>query len=141
MHDAAALVITGGHVGVLVEVLHLFNVAASLTSTIVAWSAGAMALADRIVLFHDKAPHGPAQPEVFGRGLNVVRGVVPLPHARSRLLLGDAARMAVFARRFAPDRCVLLEAGSRLDIGSDGRIPTYSQVLGDDGRVTSMEAA
>ena len=28
--DAAALVITGGHVGVLAEVLHLFNVAAAL---------------------------------------------------------------------------------------------------------------
>ena len=28
--DAAALVIAGGHVGVLAEVLHLFNVAAAL---------------------------------------------------------------------------------------------------------------
>ena len=28
--EAAALVVTGGHVGVLAEVLHLFNVAAAL---------------------------------------------------------------------------------------------------------------
>ena len=39
--DAAALVIAGGHVGVLAEVLHLFNVAAALRSApVIAWSAG-----------------------------------------------------------------------------------------------------
>ena len=61
-----------------------------------------MALADRIVLFHDRSPQGPGHPEVYGSGLSVVRDVVLLPHARARLLLDDAPRMAVFARRFAP---------------------------------------
>jgi hypothetical protein len=139
--DAAALVVAGGHVGVLADTLHLFNVAASLRSPVIAWSAGAMALTERIVLFHDRAPQGPGQPEVYGSGLSVLRNIVPLPHARARLLLDDAPRMAVFARRFAPARCVLLENGTRIDTDGDGTCPPGTRVLAEDGRVTSLEAA
>jgi hypothetical protein len=138
--DAAA-VIAGGHVGVLADVLHLFNVAASLRSGVIAWSAGAMALAERIVLFHDRSAHGPGHPEIYGGGLSVFRHVVPLPHARARLLLDDAPRMAVFARRFAPARCVLLENGTRMDTDGDGSWPPGIRVLAPDGRVTALEAA
>src|SRR5215472_15826311 len=60
---AAAVVIAGGHVGVLADVLHLFNVAAAVRSPVIAWSAGAMALTERIVLFHDRSAHGPGHPE------------------------------------------------------------------------------
>ena len=141
LSDAAALVVAGGHVGVLTETLHLFNVAPSLRSPVIAWSAGAMALADRIVLFYDRAPQGPGHPEVFGAGLSVLRDVVPLPHARARMLLGDQPRMAVFARRFAPARCVLLEAGTRIDLDGDGSCPPDTRVLAGDGRVTALEAA
>jgi hypothetical protein len=139
--DAAALVVAGGHVGVLADALHLFNVAALLRSPVIAWSAGAMALTERIVLFHDRAPQGPGQPEVYGSGLSVLRNIVPLPHARARLLLDDAPRMAVFARRFAPARCVLLENGTRIDTDGDGTCPPGTRVLAEDGRVTSLEAA
>ena len=138
---AAAVVVAGGHVGVLADALHLFNVAASLRSAVIAWSAGAMALAERIVLFHDRSAHGPGHPEIYGSGLSVFRGVVPLPHARARLLLDDAPRMAVFARRFAPARCVLLENGTRMDTDSDGSCPPGTRVLATDGRVTTLEAA
>jgi hypothetical protein len=141
LRDASAVVIAGGHVGVLAEVLHLFNVAAFLgRSPVIAWSAGAMALTDRIVLFHDRAPHGPGHPEVYGSGLSVVRDAV-LPHARARLLLGDTARMAILARRFAPARCVLLEAGTRVEAGRDGGWPAGTRVLGEDGHVTALAAA
>ncbi len=144
--DAAALVLAGGHVGVLADLLHLFNVAAALRllaprSPVIAWSAGAMALTDRIVLFHDRAPQGPGHPEVYGSGLSVVRNLVLLPHARARLLLDDAPRMAVFARRFAPARCILLETGTRIDTDGDGSCPPDTRVLAEDGRVTSLEAA
>jgi hypothetical protein len=139
--SAAALVVAGGHVGVLTDALHLFNVAASLRSPVIAWSAGAMALTDRIVLFYDRAPQGPGHPELYGSGLSVLRGVVPLPHARARLLLDDARRMAVFARRFAPARCIPLEEGSRVDADSDGSCPPGTRVLAADGRITSLEAA
>ena len=138
---ATAVVVAGGHVGVLADALHLFNVAASLRSAVIAWSAGAMALAERIVLFHDRSAHGPGHPEIYGSGLSVFRGVVPLPHARARLLLDDAPRMAVFARRFAPARCVLLENGTRMDIDGEGSCPPGTRVLATDGRVTTLEAA
>jgi hypothetical protein len=138
--DCSALVVTGGHVGVLADVLHLFNVGAALQSPVIAWSAGAMALAERIVLFNDRAADGPGRPEVYGSGLSLLRGMVALPHARARLLLDDRPRMAVFASRFAPARCVLLESGTRLDIGEDG-VPPGAQVLAEDGRVTTLEAA
>ena len=150
--DAAALVIAGGHVGVLAEVLHLFNVAAVLNGTapngaapngapVIAWSAGAMTLTDRIVLFHDRAPQGAGHPEVYGSGLSVVRDVVLLPHARARLLLDDTPRMAVFARRFAPARCVPLETGTRIDVSADGTWPPGIRVLGEDGHISAREAA
>ncbi len=139
--SASALVMAGGHVGVLAEVLHLFNVAAAPLSRVIAWSAGAMALADRIVLFHDRAPQGPGHPEVYGTGLSLLRSVVLLPHARTRLLLDDTPRMAVFARRFAPARCVLLENGTRLEADRDGGWPPGTRVFGQDGRVTTLEAA
>ncbi|HME64656.1 MAG TPA: hypothetical protein VKG61_07175 [Streptosporangiaceae bacterium] len=146
LDSAAALIIAGGHVGVLAEVLHLFNVAAALQSTagrspVIAWSAGAMALADRIVLFGDRSAHGPGHPEVYGSGLSVVRDVVLLPHAKARLLLDDAPRMAVFARRFAPARCVLFDAGTRVELSDDGLLPIGARVLGEDGHVTALGEA
>jgi hypothetical protein len=127
---ASALVIAGGHVGVLADVLHLFNVSAALNrgAPVIAWSAGAMALTDRIVLFHDRSPQGPGHPEVYGSGLSLLRDVVLLPHARARLLLDDAPRMAVLAWRFAPARCVPLEAGTRIDV-LDGAWPPGVRVI------------
>jgi hypothetical protein len=145
--DAAALVVAGGHVGALAEVLHLFNLAAAVRSPVIAWSAGAMALTDRIVLFHDRAPQGPGHPEVYGSGLSLLRDVVLLPHARARLRLDDAPRMAVFARRFGPARCVLLESGTRIDLadggsgGPGGGWPAGVRAIGDDGHVTARAAA
>ena len=66
---------------------------------------------------------------------------MPLPHARARLLLDDTPRMTVFARRFAPASCVLLENGTRLDIGGDGGFPPGTRVLAADGHVSTLEAA
>jgi hypothetical protein len=100
-----------------------------------------MALTDRIVLFGDRSPRGPGHAEVYGSGLSLLRDVVLLPHARSRLLLDDTARMAVFARRFGPARCVPLEAGTRIDVSADGAWPPGVRVLGEDGHMTAREAA
>jgi len=141
LRGAAALVVTGGHVGVLIAALHLFNVAAALQSPVIAWSAGAMALSDRVVLFHDRAPQGAGNPEVYGRGLSMVANIVPLPHSRARLLLDDAQRMSVFARRFAPARCVLFENGTRVNTDAEGTCPPGTRVLGEDGQVLTVQAS
>lgn len=133
--DSVALVVTGGHIGVLVRVMHLFNVAAALAAPVIAWSAGAMALTERIVLFHDRSVGGAGHAEVYGHGLSLLRGVVPLPHASARLRLDDADRMSVFARRFAPAHCVLLESGTRVDTDDEGGCPVGTRMLDNDGRV------
>jgi hypothetical protein len=137
LETASGLVVAGGHVGVLVRVLHLFNVAPFVPATIVAWSAGAMALTERVVLFHDRAPQGPAQTEVFDEGLGLVKQMVLLPHARRRLRIDDRMRMSVLARRFAPAHCVVLDDGSRIDL-TDDALPADARVVGTDGRITTL---
>lgn len=132
---AQAVVITGGHVGVLVGALHLFNVAPQIRVPVIAWGAGAMALTERVVLFHDRAAHGPTAAEVFSAGVGLVRGVVALPDARSRLDLDNRTRMATLARRFAPAACLVLDAGTRVDLGPDGALPEDAPVLRPDGTV------
>ncbi|HEV7654489.1 MAG TPA: hypothetical protein VGP36_07100 [Mycobacteriales bacterium] len=119
LEDTSLLVVTGGHVGVLLHVLGLFAV--TPPADVVAWSAGAMALTDRVVLFTD------GRAEAYAPGLGVVNDTVLLPHARRRLPMDDPARLGALARRFAPARCVVLDDGVRgLDrgrvVGADGRV-------------------
>ncbi|MFO0450527.1 MAG: hypothetical protein ACK52I_18020, partial [Pseudomonadota bacterium] len=79
---------------------------------LVAWSAGAMAVGERVVLFHDRTPQGIAYSEVLDEGLGLVRGIQPLPHAETRFALDLPARVRAFARRFAPARCLALDHGT-----------------------------
>ncbi|GAA1149159.1 hypothetical protein [Ornithinicoccus hortensis] len=139
--DVSAVVITGGHVGVLTGALHLFNVAPRISSPVIAWGAGAMALTDQIVLFHDRAPHGPSLPEVFSTGVGLLNDVVVFPSARERLDLGNHERMAMMARRFAPAESLLLEQRARVDVGSDGLLPEGAPVLQPDGTLKGRGAA
>ena len=139
--QAQAVVIAGGHVGELLRVLHLFHVEPHLPHVVIAWSAGAMALSERVVLFHDYVPHGVAQTEVFGQGLGVVPDLVPLPHMRRRLRVDDPVRMSVLARRFAPARCIVLDDGVRVPLSPEGQPPPEARVLADDGHVIEAGAA
>ena len=110
-----ALAIAGGHVAVLANRLRLFDVLAlSGDRPVIAWSAGAMACAERIVLFHDHPPYGTGHAQVLDQGLGLADGLVFLPHARRRLDLADAARVGVFARRMSPRAAVVLEDGAAL---------------------------
>lgn len=110
---AAAVLVAGGHVAVLLNRLRLFGLGPLIErKPLVAWSAGAMALSERVVLFHDRPPQGASHAEVLEPGLGLVAGVVALPHAGARLLLNEPARVQAFARRFAPARCLTLEHGS-----------------------------
>jgi len=140
LQQAECLAIAGGHVGELLAVLDLFRITDVLPSRVVAWSAGAMTLTDRIVLFHDRSAHGPAQAELLDVGLGIVPGVVALPHARRRLRTDDALRMSVLARRFAPATCLVLDDGVTVDIAADGAVPSGARVVGDDGRIVEVVA-
>ena len=135
------MVITGGHVGVLASLLRLFDVMGEVQCSVIAWSAGAMALTDRIVLFHDRTPQGRAPAEVLESGMALISGLVALPHARTRLLIDDLERMAVFARRFAPARCVVLEPDTRITLDGNGRLPDGVRFVAEDGRIGTVGAA
>ena len=102
LKNSLALCIAGGHVSILLNRLWLFDVAGLLPKTmpVVAWSAGAMALAERVVLFHDSPPQGRGYAEVLCAGVGLCPGVVPLPHAKKRLQLNDQVRVQLLARRF-----------------------------------------
>lgn len=124
----AALALAGGHVAVLLNRLRLFRVLEQAPALpVIAWSAGAMALAERIVLFHDSPPQGAGNAEVLDVGLGVLGAelagepLLPLPHASLRLRLGDSERVGIFARRFAPLVPVTLDPGARIVIAG-GRV-------------------
>jgi len=137
VRDAAAVAIAGGQVAVLLNRLRLFDLPALLEgATVLAWSAGAMALADRVVLFHDAPPHGPGHAEVFGAGLGLAPALLPFPHARHRLRFDDAHRVLLTARRFAPAVCVPLDDGERVDwLDGNWHFATGSRRMGLDGAI------
>jgi hypothetical protein len=137
VEGCAALAVAGGHVAVLLNRLRLFAVPEWFGERpILAWSAGAMALSRRVVVFHDSPPQGAGNAEVLEMGLGLYPDVLPFPHARRRLRLDDPHRVALLARRLAPDRCVLLDDGDRLFWnGSFWSAPEGVRWLEPDGRV------
>ena len=154
--ECAALVLTGGHVGTLLRTLRMFALPMPDELPVVAWSAGAMALTSKVVLFHDYAPRGSHEAEVFDRGLGRVPGVIALPHARRRLRLEDRARSSVLARRFRDHRLLLLDDGTSAVFttgeapaaeGADGAAAAYAplphgvRVLRQDGIVEQVGPA
>jgi hypothetical protein len=135
------LLVAGGHVADLLHVLHLFHLVAHLPPRVVAWSAGAMALTARVVLFGDLAAQGPSHSEVYEEGLGLIDGLVLLPHARRRLRTDDLGRMSVLARRFAPASCLVLDDGVRVDLDEDGKLPPGALVVDAEGRIGRGSAA
>ncbi len=112
--ECDAVAIAGGHVSTLIGRMRLLDVASGMIDKpILAWSAGAMVLTERLIAFHDRPPEGAGNAEILDVGLGLAPGIVALPHATSRLKLDDNARMALFSRRFAPADCICLDAGSR----------------------------
>lgn len=127
--DAAGFVFTGGHVGYLLHLLHVFGLAALVREPVIAWSAGAMALSGAVVLYDDFAAAGPGPAEVYADGLAAFDKVVCFPHPRRRLQLGDEGRMGLLAARFAPACCVLLADDERVDLRPGEPLPDGARVL------------
>jgi hypothetical protein len=135
LQEAAVLAVAGGHVGVLLRCLRLFDVVPRGELPVVAWSAGAMTMTERVVLYNDRGPQGIQGSEVWDRGVSRVRGVVAMPHARRRLRLDDPVHVKVLVRRFAPATCLLLDDGTTVEIGEDGRVPDDARVLTETGAI------
>ena len=132
----AAIAIAGGHVGVLNDCLHLYNLAALIEERpLLAWSSGCMAVCERIVVIDDDDPAGRPE-ELYDIGIGVAHGMVALPAAASRLHAHDPYHLAMLARRCAPSACVLFDPGDRLELQS-GRPADLGAVgvIADDGQV------
>jgi len=142
LDGAETVLVTGGNVAVLINRLRLFGLGALLAGkNLVAWSAGAMALSERIVLFHDNPPQGRRNPELFGPGLALIKRQVLFPNARTRLRTSDRVRMQLLCRRFAPAVCVTLDSGSVLRFVDDDVAAADSvRRISDGGRLRKVRA-
>jgi len=122
MDSCEALVIAGGHVASLLNRLSLMNVLEIAGGKpVIAWSAGAMVLSDRIVLFHDYPPYGSDIAQVLDAGFGIAPGLVVLPDPRRRVNLDARMGIQRFARRMAPAMAVAMNVGARIDF-VNGRI-------------------
>ncbi len=139
---ADTVLIAGGHVGILLNRMRLYDLGPLLTGkTLIAWSAGAMALSQRVVLFHDFAPQTPGYAEIMDAGLGACRGVVALPDARHRLAVDDAERIALLARRMSPAVSMTLEEESVLVWdGRDWRAAGATRALSSHGGLEDIPA-
>jgi hypothetical protein len=129
VEDCEAIAIAGGHVATLLNRLTLFGIGELAAGrTVFAWSAGAMAVSERVVLFHDDPPQGPGASEVLDAGLGLVPSAVFFPEPEKRLRIADQERMHKLYRRFAPAQCLLLPARSRVTF-RDGNLSSPHGVL------------
>lgn len=150
LDGCSSVLIAGGHVGVLRNRLAFFGFEEWLRNRrIFAWSAGAMVLTERVVLFHDHTTYGIGLAEILDRGLGLLPGVVFLPHARERLALDDVENVAILAQRFAPAQAIGLQNGALLTpTTADGTsvtftssgVPEAAMRLGLDGALTPLPA-
>ena len=125
VEKAGLVLIAGGHVAVLLNRIRLFGLDQLLAQKpVIAWSAGAMAISERIVLFHHAAPQGKHDAEVLDAGLGIARRRVLLPHASTRLDWRNSRRMALFSRRFSPAVCCTLDNGSMIQLDDNRLIGT-----------------
>ncbi len=130
-----AVAIAGGHVATLLNRLFLFGIADLVRGMhLFAWCGGAMAVTERVVLFHDSPPQGPGVSEVLDAGLGLIDGVVVFPEPERRLQLDKTERVQRLARRFSPAACLALPERSRVT-WRDGQILSSHGVISlqDDG--------
>ena len=115
LRGCSAVLVAGGHVGVLRNRMFFFGLDRLLTGhRLYAWSGGAMVLCDRILLYHDFTPYGVGTAEILDRGLGLVPEAYLLAHARQRLDLGNQNAVAVLAARLAPRPVLGIENGAIL---------------------------
>ena len=143
MDAADAVLITGGNIIVLLNRMRLFGLADLLADKpVVGWSAGAMVMMERIVLFHDRMPQGKRDAEVLGNGLGLVGGHIVLPDPDRRLQTADRLRIGHMARRFAPDTCVTLASGTAVEFsGKKLKRTDAANALTRNGRIRRLRAA
>ena len=144
MERCNALLIAGGHVAIILNRLQIFGILDMRPDLLtIAWSGGAMALAEQVVFFHDSPPQGQGDAEVLRAGMGLFADILPLPDARSRLNLDNRSSVELFSRRFGHFQNVVFDEQTRLD-RKRGRWQDHSAIgavcLGDCGRIVDFKA-
>lgn len=135
LDECEAVAIAGGHVAVLVNRLFMFDLRTLIgRRPVFAWSGGAMALTERVVLFHDSPPQGENDCEVLDHGLGLVPDLVVFPEPERRLHMDRHDHLSLMAERFQPARCLALPGGSSV-ICRDGRLDEPNGVLPIGGQL------
>lgn len=136
LHNCQALLIAGGHLGVLLNRLNLCRLLRHAQVPVIAWSGGAMALGEKAVFFHHFPPHGMGDTELSRSGMRWYRGLLVFPRCRERLNLKSRVEIALLARRFGDDLCLALDQDSWLEWSSERLVRSeHVQCLQVDGRV------
>lgn len=115
VHQCQALLIAGGHAGVLLNRLSLSRLLKHLAVPVIAWSGGAMAMGDRLVFYHQFIPHATGDAELSRHGMKWFHSLLPFPRADERIKLDSQVEVALLARRFQPDVCLALDHDSSLE--------------------------
>jgi hypothetical protein len=117
LRGCRALLIAGGHIGVLLNRLKLSRLLDHLDVPVIAWSGGAMALGDQVCFYHHFIPHADGQVELSRYGMRWFSGLQLFPRARDRLDWSDRVELALLSRRIK-GRCLLLDRDSELEWSS-----------------------
>ena len=109
-----SVAISGGHVATIYNRLTFFGLTEALDNHVVfAWSGGAMAISDRIVLYHDSPPQGSGAAEILSLGTGWVPNIVVLAEPEKRLRR-DPERVGILSARFQPARSLAFPTGAHL---------------------------
>lgn len=128
---ADTLFLFGGSPTKLLEPLRFFDLRPALLetlrrgATLVATSAGALVLCERMIVYDDYAGD-PNQRDfrLLDRGLGLVGGLQILPHCMDRIQTDDADNLAYLARRFSARVCAGLNEESFLLVEMEGGTAT-----------------
>ena len=123
---ANSIILFGGHLDLLLDALRFFRLRDALGEAlrrgtqIVAMSAGAMVLCERVIIYDDHATKR-RDFQLYDRGLALVRDIQLFPHCMERIQTDDPDNLAYLARRFRHHACVGLNQRSFLLFELDPR--------------------
>jgi peptidase E len=127
--SASTLLFFGGRLDLLLDALRFFRLRDALSEAlrrgaqIVAMSAGAMVLCERVIIYDDHAATR-RDFQLYDRGLGLVQDVQLFPHCMERIQTDDPDNLAYLARRFRHHVCVGLNQRSYLLFELDARRAT-----------------
>ena len=139
LQGCEALLLAGGHVGVLLNRLELSRLLTILPLPVIAWAGGAMALGERVYFFNQMIPHATGEVELSRRGKGLYTNLQLFPRADERLKINDRIEMALLAQRIA-EPCLLLDHSSELEWDNE-RLTNCAgvRVLQEDGLVVEWK--